>query len=212
MKTPFKLPLRMVPKEDGLAIILEANGEYVGAPGLLWEQDKAEALAAARVILEKFGQAPAAAPASSPAKDNHKTMGDVADKALDISTKYIGQVASVLEKAAPHVYKVMIRQQIARAIGNVIGPIVLLLALLMVVSILRHVWKEPARDRLGELTDEGSFRVAATLVVPIIAAVILCIVLAIQLSDSVMYLINPEYYAIKDLVAMLLHPSTLAVP
>ena len=182
------------------------------------DKDKAEALAAAKVIIEKFGQPAAPAAETKPAQPQGKTMADVADKALDISTKYIGQVAAVLEKAAPHVYKIMVRQQYAKAMGEIIGPLLWLLIPLIIASIIRHYWRiqrenvyDDKHNRTIEASsdDERAAHVGVTLVVPGILTLIAAGFFIYNLSQSIMYLVNPEYYAIKDLVQILLHPGSL---
>jgi hypothetical protein len=160
------------------------------------EEERRQALEALQVISKTFGQQPAV---QTPPQ---KSMADVADKALDISTKYIGQAASIIEKAAPRVWSVMVRQQYAKAFGELVGPVVLFIAFLIITVSVRKLWVLPTDS------DEQGFRTFVTLVLPLFAFAIISGNFAYRLSDSIQYLINPEYYAIKDLVQLLLRPGS----
>jgi hypothetical protein len=172
------------------------------------DEEKRKALEALQNIAGAFGDSKPAAQTEQK-KDDHKTVADVADKALDISTKYIGQVVGVLEKAAPHVWAVMVRQQYAKAIGDLIGPIILILTLIIAATVTRRFWPEPDEDKARYSSDESQVRVLFTVALPIIGSIICAAFFSFRLADSAMYLINPEYYAIKDLIEMLLHPGSL---
>lgn len=66
---------------------------------------------------------------------NHKTVGDVADKALGLFTNAIGTLSESLKKIAPEVWRIMIRQQYASAAADLITPFGLLsLALIFYFS------------------------------------------------------------------------------
>jgi len=183
-------------------------------------EEKQQVLEALKTINETFkGAQPAPAPQAEK-KDSGKSMADVADKALDISTKYIGQAAAILEKAAPHVWRVMVMQQYAKAVGEIAIPFGWMLMILVATAVLRSQWKiypknVYEKDAEGKRTseilhhassdDETTAHTLAALVVPILAELIAGGFFVYNLANSAMYLINPEYYAIKDLVAMLLH-------
>lgn len=177
-------------------------------------EERRQALEALRTIGKAFEdrQAPAPAPQG-------KSMADVADKALDISTKYIGQAASIIEKAAPRVWAVMVRQQYAKAIGEILGPFLWMLMIPLLAATVRHFWKpRPIPENHNCRTeacgghassDERACHIAFTLAVPAAGTAIAGAVFIYNLAQSSMYLINPEYYAIKDLVQILLHPGSL---
>lgn len=167
-------------------------------------EEKQQVLEALKVIQGQFGEQKAAPKQEAP-KEQGKTVADVADKALDISTKYIGQVVGVLEKAAPHVWRVMVLQQYAKAIGTVIGPFLWLFFIPFLAFLVRYFWKISDRSS----SDERSTRTGITLVIPGVAFAIASGFFISGVMDSAMYIINPEYYAIKDLITMLLHPGSM---
>jgi len=51
-----------------------------------------------------------------------KTMAEVSDRALDLLEKSVTSVAAGVEKAAPQVWRVAVRQQYAKAIGPLVLP------------------------------------------------------------------------------------------
>lgn len=167
-------------------------------------EERKQALEALQTIANTFGQKQNPPQVQQQQNPPQKSMADVADKALDISTKYIGQAAAIIEKAAPRVWSVMVRQQYAKAIGDLIGPIVILICIVILTALSRKFWPRPR-----EGSDEAGFWVFINMIIPLVAGIIFCGFFAYRLSDSVMYLINPEYYAIKDLVQILLKPGSL---
>jgi hypothetical protein len=165
------------------------------------DEEKRQALEALKTIADSFGTAPQTAPqAQAQQAAPQKSMADVADKALEISTKYIGQVAAILEKAAPQVWRVMVMQQYAKAFGELSGPLTLFFLTWVTAFTTRRFWKldEDAHE------DEMNWRIALTMFAPAVLMFISFATFGWRLSDSIMYLINPEYYAIKDLLSMLL--------
>src|SRR5687767_4312518 len=69
--------------------------------------------------------APTASPApgaqASPAPPQ-KNMADVADKVVDLGARAIAQAAGTVQKVAPEVWRIMIRQQYAKAAGLLVVP------------------------------------------------------------------------------------------
>jgi hypothetical protein len=212
--------------EAALMVALMAGPATPPAPakdasaGAFTPEERAQALEALKAIADKFGvQQPAPAPAAQPAQPPGKTMADVADKALDISTKYIGQAASIIEKAAPRVWAIMIRQQYAKAIGNTLAPFLWIIMIIAVTAVARHFWHfqvdpPPHNCRVDRCVgctgdEEQTAQIIVTLIIPIAATIIAGGFFIYSLAESSMYLVNPEYYAIKDLVQILLHPGTL---
>jgi hypothetical protein len=172
-------------------------------PDAFTAEDRKQALEALKSIAQAFDEKqgqPAPAPQGS-----GKNMADVADKALDFSVKYIGQAAAIVEKAAPHVWAVMIRQQYAKALGEVTVPFLWIAMVIIATAVVRHSW----RVDVEATSDEQAGRVVVTLVIPVIACLFAGGFFIYDLANSIMYIINPEYYAIRDLVQILLHPGTL---
>jgi hypothetical protein len=191
-----------------IALTLAASPVVVPAPekdGAFTPDERRQALEALQTIAKTFGEKEQ--PQQQQQQQPAKTMAEVADKALDLSSKYIGQAAAVIEKAAPRVWEVMVRQQYAKALGELVGPLITILTIILFSSITRSIWKprDPTEDFFTRdwFTERG-MRGLLTAFIPGVVVVICSITFASRFADSVMYLINPEYYAIKDLVQLLL--------
>jgi hypothetical protein len=174
------------------------------------EAERAQALEAIRGIAKNFQVDPGYAAKPTEASQQ-KTMADVADKALDISTRYIGQVASVLEKVAPQVWRIMIVQQYAKAIRDLSVPWGIFILILVLTIISRRMWKlEPDQVRQSFFNMHNESNLSArgarglfTFILPSAVLLLTGIIGINAFADSAMYLINPEYYAVKDLLQML---------
>ena len=131
-------------------------------------------------------------------KPTEKNMAQVADKALDMVTKLTAQLDETLKKIAPDVWDIMVRQQYAKAIGE---PVVAF-ALVFIAMLMKKY--------LGSLKVDGDANIARNVGVgaSIIGAIISGIVFVYYFSDSIMILINPRYYAIKDLLSLLLNKGS----
>ena len=145
-----------------------------------------------------------AAPSSKPSETNN--MAKVADKALDMVGNAVATLSNSLSKIAPQVWRIMIIQQYAKAVDSIIVPTLLLILLCVLTVIVRKNFPAPpAWDDHWDGTEWGMFWIRT--VIPIILLCILGCVLVGCLSESVKLLINPEYYAIKDILMMLTNPS-----
>jgi tetrahydromethanopterin S-methyltransferase subunit G len=114
------------------------------------------------------------------------------DKAFEKATEYIDAIAAKLDVAAEHVYGLMVRQQVTEGITHAIVVSVILLALL--ILLLKLIKGLKNYDGL----DEEYF------IYPIVIISILLVVVTIiggfVMPLSVMKIINPEYYAIKEIL------------
>ena len=142
-------------------------------------------------------------PAQKQAGEEHpqKTMADVADKAVDMAGRMVGQAAEQIQKVAPDVWRIMIRQQYAKGLADVIVPLCLLGITFVYFKIARKHWKY-------EEESDGDLKTVSFLFVnlaPFLCGIALAIWTAIQISSSMMYLINPEFYAIRDMLMLLLN-------
>jgi uncharacterized membrane protein YdbT with pleckstrin-like domain len=144
-------------------------------------------------------------------QEQPKTMADVANKGLDMVKGFVVALSSTLEKVAPQVWRVMVRQQYAKAISMLILPWGFLLLIIFYLVIIKKIWKTPKTK--ADLEDETLHiedgpdiipRRWLTIYIPFLAGIIVVIVGLFSLSDALLYLINPEYYAIKDLLEMIL--------
>jgi hypothetical protein len=166
--------------------------------------------------------APAATPAtsSSAAVDPPKktTMADVANKALDMMGAGVAVISSNLQKIAPHVWRIMIMQQYAKAAYEIAEPLCLFLGGLLFILVMRLLWKpklvltseEPkSRYNSSDWTDKDTEKVkyAFRSVVPSVYLIIVGLWLGTSIGTSVKYVINPEYYAVKDILTLVTDPK-----
>lgn len=139
------------------------------------------------------------------APEKTKTMADVLDKALDISTTYVASVAQTLQKVAPELWRIMIRQQYANAVSYLVVPwglVILGIILYTLLARLVHVPEDEVEPDYDSM-NMAAFKIIARIVLFI--ATSLCAAVGVfQSVYAVKILINPEYYAIKDLLAVLL--------
>ena len=138
-----------------------------------------------------------------------KSVGDVADKALGMFSGAIASLSSTMQKVAPEVWRIMIRQQYAKAISMMSFPLLTLAVITLYSIIIRKMWKTVEYDKKYEVPDERVFQIAMADIAPLIFGVIFGMILAYHFSEAIPLLLNPEYYAIKDLLKMILSPGTM---
>lgn len=134
-------------------------------------------------------------------------MAKVADKALDMASGMLASVAKTLEKAAPEVWRIMIRQQYAKAVMGLIVPWMLWLGILICTIILNFKIKHSIRGckEPVDRCDGCTLKLVAGIIIPIGLLGISGIWGANRLASTAAYLINPEFYAIRDLILMVLN-------
>ena len=132
------------------------------------------------------------------------TMAKVADKALDMASGLISSVAATVEKVAPRVWTIMVRQQYAKAFSDLLLPWGLFMITLTAFLLMKKYWKNCEKLDL-EYCSACFARLIFKTIVPVLGLVIFVIWGCVELSCSIKYLVNPEFYAIRDLLLMLLN-------
>ena len=153
-------------------------------------------------------------PAATP--QNEKSIADVMDKGLDMLTGYVGTLEGVVSKYAPEVWRVMIRQQYAKAISYPLYWGLLLLAIIIIQKVVKswlgvnkdtHIFKmtevEERENTRYNMPVSFLLRVWLAGIFPIVVAIPVTIAFLYSLTGGVMILINPEYYALKDIIQLL---------
>lgn len=160
--------------------------------------------------IEKATPTPAVQTGNNQAPAEHqKTVADVADKAVDMVGRLVASAAQTLQKVAPDVWRILIKQQYAKAIGDLTIPFGLLLSMLVLNQIYfkktrkiteacQGQCKEHSSDAHGWMWTTGTG-------LPVVGFVVSILWTLISLSNSIKFLINPEFYAIRDLLMMLLN-------
>ncbi|QLI77124.1 hypothetical protein [Bacillus pumilus] len=115
---------------------------------------------------------------------------------MDKALAYIDKLAAKLGVAAEHVYGVLVKQAV---VGGVISTIMMLSAIVVAVLFTKSL-AEKSRDyqkRVGPY-DVNWYQVIQCLTG--IAVVVLCIVTLVIGPEMIGKIINPEYYAIKEIL------------
>lgn len=185
----------------------------------VWGQDpgtvppmSAEDAAKLRMQLKQLGVVFGVDQPAAPVKEGEtappqKNMAEVADRALSMVSGMIASVSQTVEKAAPEVWRIMILQQYAKALGTMLTPLLMCILVIGYYQFAKRKigqadWKEP----WGE-TEWSQFWLS--LAVPVFFGVWFGIWFCSALSSSVTFLINPEYYAVRDILIMVMNPGQL---
>lgn len=136
-----------------------------------------------------------------------KTMANVADKALDMLGGAVGTVSETLKKMGPEVWRIMIMQQYAKAAQAIVGPLFALIASIVILFSLRKATTpiEDSDKSKGIEEDSDDMKIFKKVVRWILYVIpcILAFVVASYIADAVAMIINPEYYALKDLLGLM---------
>lgn len=143
-------------------------------------------------------------PSDEAAPKDDKDMADVADRALDMVESVTVNVANTLKTMAPEVWRIMIRQQIAKAIAGPLGPLGWIIACLVLIKFGRKVWSLQDGATYGEKPNDAGWNNFWNGIVlkgvPLAVCTVATLFLVAEIRDSILLLVNPEYYAIKDLL------------
>lgn len=148
-----------------------------------------------------------------------KTLADVADKGLDMVQKLVVNLSETLEKVAPQIWRVMVKQQYVKAVADLVVPWGLVIFTLIWMKVTAG-WRRKAEAALKDIAehdkdkvdrDNATFDLSLRQWVSLFAPAILGSFFVIwglnRLSGSISYLVNPEFYAIRDLLQMIINPS-----
>lgn len=120
------------------------------------------------------------------------------EKVFNKVTEYIDAIAQGLGVAASHVYEVMVRQTvISGAVGSVVMVgLCVLVAVVSAIVVRKIDWSK--KDRYGGMTEAQEniiIIISSVSFVTVIAAVLI-------LPGAIMRVLNPEYYVIKEILAI----------
>lgn len=163
-----------------------------------------EVLKDAVTALQQSFQPAAPASGTSASPPPQRNMAEVADKVVDLGARAIAQAAGTVQKVAPEVWRIMIRQQYAKAAGLLVVP-----AGLFLLSAFAWFKTGPLRVRLASpqsfAGDGDAWAIFGGYVAPIAGLLAFSIWFLNRFADSVLFLFNPEYYAFRDLLIMILN-------
>lgn len=176
------------------------------------QEDAKKLKEAAGVLGNAFGVKPKEDPLKQEQKQpdppTQKNLADVADKGLDMVKNFVVTLSETLKNIGPKVWGVMVRQQYAKAVSYLVVPWGLFIVVLVYRSIMNKFWvkeeneKDTAVDSNGN--DSMTIRCIFVKVAPFCFGFFFAIWGIVNLKDSILLLINPEYYAIKELLEMIL--------
>ncbi len=153
-------------------------------------------------------------------KPAEKTFANVADKGLDMVKNLVISLSQTLEKTAPQIWRVMVKQQYAKAIADLILPWSLLLVTIIYAFMMKKMWKWSPEYNNMELVNfhdnedipyptKRGWRGFLSVVLPFCGGCFFTIWGCVVLKSSLLLLINPEYYAVRDLLLMIMNPSAI---
>lgn len=163
-----------------------------------------------KTLLEKDGKPVDQQPAQG------KTVGDVLNRGLDGLFGFATTLEGLVSKYAPEVWRIMILQQYSKAVGYPAFWGLMLLGLLGLQRIARKGFglakgegvyavkeSDKARSSWKDYTNLYWARFWIAGIVPTALSIPFAIVFLYYLTESVMIVINPEYYALRDIIGML---------
>jgi chromate transport protein ChrA len=128
------------------------------------------------------------------------TQDKLVNYLMDRSDKfgnYINELAKQLGVAATHVYGVLVRQQYVEALSALITDAVYVAILILLCVIFSKMWKRALRAK-----DNGDSAFAMSFISFFFTAgmIVAIIFLLADIKNSLTRLLNPEYYALKDIM------------
>lgn len=153
-------------------------------------------------------------PAATP--EQGKSVADVMDKGLDMLSGYVGTLEGVVSKYAPEVWRIMIKQQYAKAIAYPLYWGLFLIVILIFrkgaktycgvtkgQQIFTPLDEEKTGNRYTPYQITYWLRLWFVGVLPTLILIPVSIAFLYTLTEGIMIAINPEYYALKDIIQML---------
>ena len=120
---------------------------------------------------------------------DQKNMADVADKAIDKVTAGVEAVAKAVEKVAPHVWEILVRQATTQgAVDLALGVALVVAAVALFIVCFRRLRSANSMDA----SDCYAF-VCLLVIVPLFLGVMMA-------RSGGLRAANPEYYAARELI------------
>lgn len=132
---------------------------------------------------------------------NDKTIELIQDFGSEIK-QALTEIAKGLGVAAEHVYEVLVRQQVVIGITGILWPILAVIVLLVLSKLFVKYLAVPALKKQIKSEDLAVIILFAAIFLGI-GWVVLLINGIISVVESVGHLINPEYYALKEILGFI---------
>jgi hypothetical protein len=158
-------------------------------------------------------------------KDNgdHKTVGDALDKGLDMAKETVVYLAAKIEQVAPQLWQILRVQQYVKGAISLINPLGFLFVILLYRYLLLKWWKpqpgdddatapvkKMVRDSDGDnwpVPTHKGWRGLLSIALPLAMLVVGGIWFYSSISNAAGYFINPNYYALKDIIILVKNPG-----
>ncbi|KKR57974.1 MAG: hypothetical protein UU08_C0005G0018 [Candidatus Uhrbacteria bacterium GW2011_GWE2_40_58] len=194
-----------------------ADGDSSSTVGQAVSQEDAQAMREQMAIMAKSLGLKVTDPDGNEVTASATDMAQVADKALDMANQRIdqlidgtstlvGQLSVVMKNVAPEIWRIMITQQYVKAVADLALPLALLgvSALFCYLVTQKFIKKEDHEDNNAETA-----RLLIGWWIPVFVGLVFAMWSAIAFSNSVKYVINPEYYAVRDIMVLISNPESL---
>lgn len=120
---------------------------------------------------------------------------EVAKKVLDTLAGFASSISQTLKEVAPEVWRIMIRQQYAEAASDILTVVICSVAAIFIYKEAKKAW---TKSENAPYDSDDGWQILS--VVCYCATLILFIMAAFEAISAAKMLINPEYYAIKELM------------
>ncbi len=152
---------------------------------------------------------------------DHKSVGDALDKGLDMAKTTVVYLAGKIEQVAPKLWEVLKLQQYVKGATLLINPFGFLIVVLLYRHYVQKWWKPLPVDNNPDsplfhestssedvpLPTRKGWRSIFTVAVPLASLVGGGIWFYSSITQAIGYFINPNYYALKDIIAMVRNPG-----
>ena len=116
--------------------------------------------------------------------------------------EYIDAIAANLGVAAEHVYGALLKQAMVSGLRSVVYIIIYLAVSYAIIKVLKRVYSDVKEDEEGLFVDSFGVPLGGVfaLVFGGIALVIMFFVIMADISNTSTALLNPEYWALKEIL------------
>jgi len=143
-----------------------------------------------------------------------KSIVDVLDKGVDKISGFVTSLEGMISKYSPEVWRIMVTQQYSKAVGYPLYYALVVLVILIIGRVIGKCFGVTSIKGIFVPTDADMngrehydiykprywFRVFGAGVVPIAIAIPFIFAFLYYATESIMIVVNPEYYAIKDII------------
>lgn len=109
-------------------------------------------------------------------------------------TKYIDQLAQSLNVASEHVYEALIKQAMVSGIASIVWAVLFLITIIGLIIGTIKVFKWNIEEDDGDMLIPFGLLMAVMAIIPVLG-------LLFNVENALTALLNPEYWAIKEVLS-----------